>query len=268
MKIPKKLHQIHTKGMAHLTNNDINAINILKNNNPDWDYYFYDYQDMLEFIKSNYSTRYLNAFLKINPRYGAAQADYFRYLLLYKLGGAYFDVKSYTTISLSDIILDSDELITFKWQGGNPAYEKFGKHRAIKKRSEYQQWNIICSPNNKYLENVIEKVTKNIENYSVLRFRYGGYGVVSTTGPIPYTNAIDEIVKKNTSKQGFRCLGSSCKNGIIYKNLDSKIEINKNHYGNLKLPVVMPTNNYKKIENYVFINIIDIVRELVLKLRG
>lgn len=62
MKIPKTIHQVHTKGFGALTNSDKKAIELLKNNNIDWDYFFYDYNQMVYFIKNNYSERYLNAF--------------------------------------------------------------------------------------------------------------------------------------------------------------------------------------------------------------
>lgn len=67
MKIPKIIHQIHTKGINALTHEEKQAIDLLKKNNPDWHYQFYNYQNMLDFIKQNYSSRYLNAFLSINP---------------------------------------------------------------------------------------------------------------------------------------------------------------------------------------------------------
>lgn len=252
MKIPKKIHQVHTKGLNFLTDVDKKSITLLKNNNPDWDYYFYDYNQMVKFIKENYSKRYLDAFLKINPIYGAAQADYFRYLLMYKVGGAYFDVKSFSTCSLTNIISKNDELIVFEWQGGNVAYENFGKHKKIIRGKEYQQWNIICSPNNKYLKNVVEKVTQNIENYNVFKFRYGLYGVLHTTGPVPYTNAIDEI----KDQSGVRLLGSSCKNGLIFKDL-SLHSNDKNHYSLQTEQIVFTNKNI--LGNTLFLKIWRII---------
>ncbi|WP_216936607.1 MULTISPECIES: glycosyltransferase family 32 protein [unclassified Acinetobacter] len=244
MKIPKIIHQIHTKGIHFLSEEDKKARALLQKNNPDWECRFYDYNDMLNFIKNHYSSRYLNAFLKINPLYGAAQTDYFRYLLLYRLGGAYFDLKSFTICSLNDILLEGDELLVFEWQGGAVEYEEFGKHKQIKRGKEYQQWNIISSPNNQYLANVIEKVTENLENYTFIKFGYGWDGVLNTTGPIPYTNAIDEV----TDKHGLRCLGSSCQNGIIYRDNSAPRRLDRTHYSRQNKPIINSDSFFKKVE--------------------
>lgn len=245
MKIPKIIHQVHTKGLNSLSKYDQNARAILIKNNPDWEYCFYDYNDMVQFINKHYAERYLQAFLSINPLYGAAQADYFRYLLIYKLGGAYFDTKSFTTCSLTNLILEGDELIVLEWQGGISEYENFGKHKEIQRGKEYQQWNIISSANNSFLAQVIEQVTQNIENYSVFKFGYGWSGVLRTTGPIPYTNAIDNVVNKT----GFRCLGSSCQNGVIYKDNSCSIAINKTHYSQQTAPlIIFPNNRIKNLK--------------------
>ncbi len=260
MKIPKIIHQIHTKGIDALTHEEKHARDLLKKNNPDWHYQFYNYQNMLDFIKENYSSRYLNAFLSINPEYGAAQADYFRYLLIYKLGGAYFDVKSYTTIPLSHLILPTDDLLLFEWQGGSSQYQHFGLHTEIKRGKEFQQWNIISSANNPYIYKVVETITQNIEQYSVLKFKYGWKGVLLMTGPIAYTNAIDKIEKKET----IRILGSSCKNGIIYRNHDSVQDLDKAHYSYLKSPVILRKGIYKyndKIILYIFL-----LRRLIIRI--
>lgn len=72
MKIPKIIYQIHTKGINFLSEEDRTARAVLLKNNPDWEYRFYDYNTMVDFVKNHYSSRYLNAFLKINPLYGAA----------------------------------------------------------------------------------------------------------------------------------------------------------------------------------------------------
>lgn len=247
MKIPKVIHQIHTKGYTGLNAQDIKAIEILKKNNKNWDYKFYDKKNMIDFIMKNYEKRYLNAFLKINDRYGAAQADYFRYLLMNKVGGAYFDVKSYTSIALDDLIRDDDELLVFEWQGSEH-YNDFGRHPEIERGYEYQQWNIISSPNNKYMRNVVEQVTQNIENYNFQDFGVGWKGVLKTTGPIAYTNSISRI---DDGKQ-IRKLGSSSVNGLIFRDLNTIHNGNKDHYKNIFFPIV---NNYN-MSYFLFILIL------------
>src|SRR3954468_19020335 len=62
--------------------------------NPEWEYRFYDDEDILDFIRSNYDSRVLDYFNRIDPLYGASRCDLFRYLLMYKCGGIYIDIKS------------------------------------------------------------------------------------------------------------------------------------------------------------------------------
>jgi mannosyltransferase OCH1-like enzyme len=66
-------------------------INMNLENNPEFDYYFYDDNDCLNFIKDNYSIDVVNAYTKLKP--GAFKADLWRYCILYKNGGIYIDVK-------------------------------------------------------------------------------------------------------------------------------------------------------------------------------
>ena len=42
MKIPKIIHQCHTKGYSNLSEEELLAISKNRNLNPDWEYRFYD----------------------------------------------------------------------------------------------------------------------------------------------------------------------------------------------------------------------------------
>ncbi|MCA3362157.1 MAG: hypothetical protein INF74_09420, partial [Roseomonas sp.] len=61
--------------------------------NPDWEYRLYEDADCERFIRENYDAETFKLFRSIHPDYGAARADFFRYLLLYRLGGVYLDIK-------------------------------------------------------------------------------------------------------------------------------------------------------------------------------
>ena len=85
--------------------------------NPEYEYRFYDDADMVEFIKSNYDPdNPFDYFNRINPKYGAARADLFRYLLIYKCGGVYLDIKSSVTRPLREIIAGSDRYLLSQWR--------------------------------------------------------------------------------------------------------------------------------------------------------
>ncbi len=238
-KIPKIIHQMHTLGMDYVNNLERDAIAILRKNNPDWEYRFYGPNEIMFFLMTHYSERYINAYYKINPEYGAARSDYLRYLLINKVGGVYLDIKSYSQISLNEIINYDDELILFGWQGHTTnKYSNYGIHEEITRENEYQQWNIFSTPGNKYIKNVVESITTNIENYSSEEFGVSWIGVFRTTGSIAYTNAIDSI----NDGAGIRFAGNHEANGLVYKidgliNSDEKKQ--PTHYTQLNTPVIL-----------------------------
>ena len=101
--IPKIIHQtIQDKKNVH--DEFLLNINFLKENNQNYRYYLYDDEDIINFIKKNYSNNILNYYNQINPIYGPARADFFRYLLMYETGGVYLDIKSTLDVPLEKVI--------------------------------------------------------------------------------------------------------------------------------------------------------------------
>jgi mannosyltransferase OCH1-like enzyme len=65
----------------------------LKLQNPEYNYYLYDDDDIDNFIKTYYP-KYWTSYKMLAPEYGAARADFFRYMVIYHYGGVYLDIKS------------------------------------------------------------------------------------------------------------------------------------------------------------------------------
>jgi hypothetical protein len=74
-----------------------------KSKNKEYKFIFFDDNDRKKFIKKEFPDFY-NFYDRINEGYGAAKADIFRVLILYKYGGIYIDCKT--------IIEDMDELFS------------------------------------------------------------------------------------------------------------------------------------------------------------
>lgn len=86
MSIQKSIYQTYkTKNLPLLTKWHIKR---LKKRNPEYDYYFFDDQMIIDFVKKEFSKEVFDLFMKINI--GAAKADFFRYAVLYKRGGDLF----------------------------------------------------------------------------------------------------------------------------------------------------------------------------------
>ena len=63
-----------------------------------------DDADINEYIGRAYGERLLGEFNRISPSYGATRADFFRYLLLYREGGVYLDIKSSMERPLDEVL--------------------------------------------------------------------------------------------------------------------------------------------------------------------
>jgi mannosyltransferase OCH1-like enzyme len=136
----------------------------LKVQNPGWRYEFYDDDACVDFIRKNYDPRIQKAYHRINPLYGAARADFFRYLLIYRTGGVYLDLKSGLTKRLDDIVSGHEYLLSHWDNGREGTHPGWGAHFKNFPQGEFQQWYVASVPGHVFLRAVIEWVLNNIEN--------------------------------------------------------------------------------------------------------
>lgn len=191
--IPKIIHQTIGDKITDLPVQIQTNIDELKNRNPGWEYRLYDDDDIVEFISINYGDIILRYYENISSKYGAARADLFRYLLLYRFGGVYLDIKSTSVKKLDEIIKDDDEYLLSQWKN-RMGEEEQGRgihqdHLHIP-GGDFQQWHIVCVPGHPFLHAVIEAVLSNIDNYNPGLHGTGLSTVLKVTGPIAYTLAI------------------------------------------------------------------------------
>jgi len=195
--IPKIIHQsYHTKEVPDIINKNIEKI---KNMNPGWEHRFYDDDDQVKFITQHYGPEMLKAYLKINPLYGAARADFFRYLLINKVGGVWLDIKSSMNQSLDTSLQNKDSFLLAQWNNKSEGlFQGWGLFDELKdiKNGEFQQWHIVSAPHNPLIKAVIQRVLHNIATYTPDKFGVGWMGVLRTTGPIAYTLAIAPLLKE------------------------------------------------------------------------
>jgi inositol phosphorylceramide mannosyltransferase catalytic subunit len=193
--LPKLIHQTFpTKTLPKELQANVDA---LKARNPDWLYTLYDDNDIAHFIRDVYGDAVYERFERIEPVYGAARADLFRYLLLYKLGGVYLDIKSTATRPLDEVLRTEDRFIIAQWQNGpGEKYEFAGFHEEMERihGGEFQQWFLVATAGHPFLKAVIENVLRNVTVYHPALHGVGKPGVLRVTGPIAYTLAIAPIL--------------------------------------------------------------------------
>jgi len=194
MAISKLIHQT-VADKNRLSKIYTDNINFLRELNPDWTHTLYDDNDILRFIQDNYDEEILQRYRKISSDYGAAKADYFRYLLLLKVGGVYLDIKSTCYKKLNDVIYDRDVFILSHWRNKpGERYQSYGIHGGLLPLGEYQTWHIIAAADHRLLKEVVAAVSKNIDEYSPFTHGVGFSGTLRTTGPIAYTLAIQKAI--------------------------------------------------------------------------
>lgn len=233
-KIPNIVHQ--TFCSTKLPVEIIQTIVDNKNISNNCIFRFYDDADCETLIQTHFIPEVYTAYMSINPAYGAMKADFFRYCVLYLIGGIYVDIKSSIKKSLFNIINKEDTCILDiprknmeSWRKNNPTYE---------------QWLLIFAPKHPYLYNMINQMVKYIEtryepkiiNIPILNTKQK---ILHVTGPDAFTCAIkNEIQKQGTHlhrsinyNEYFRLHGAA-------NNYTKMYAINsKKHYSEMKLPL-------------------------------
>jgi hypothetical protein len=134
--------------------------------NPEYEYRLFDDEDIRRFVQQEYDDRVYQAFCML--RVGAARADFWRYLVLYRWGGVYLDMDSTLLRPLRDLIrADTDRCIISR--EGNP--------------NVFLQWMLVFESGHPILKTCIDLCVRNIE---------GAFGddVFSLTGPGVFTKAV------------------------------------------------------------------------------
>ena len=245
--IPQFIYQTYPKGLdlPEPFKENIKKICLL---NPSWSYRLFDDDQMRKFIFTNYDKRMVDLYDLINPVYGPARADFFRYLLLYSKGGIYLDIKASVQKSFDQIIFESDTFVTSHWDAARINHG-WGQHECLlskNPRGEYVNWFIISEARHPILKRVIERVISKIQNYDSLRDGVGKIGVLRTTGPIPYSMAIEDLMVE--SKQLPFRIADYSDLGLVYSIFESDSgskghhQFFSPHYTTLKEPIINTSN--------------------------
>lgn len=243
--IEKNIHQTYHK--QELPSELADNVLSLKHKNPDYHYTLWDDKGIEVFIQNFYGAEILTYYKRINPAYGAARADFFRYLVVYMTGGVYLDIKSSLEYPLKDILQDSDLALLAHWDNWEGSkHEGYGlKHCHIKglERGEFIQWALVFKAGHPILRKVIIGLLESIDSYDPIITGVGQSGVLNTTGPILYTKVLYDALKDKKVNSLYR-LVELPEVGLVYSiyeslnlGVDHKSTV-KNNYTSLLSPVV------------------------------
>ncbi|MBV5327320.1 MAG: hypothetical protein JZU65_06735 [Chlorobium sp.] len=178
--IPKNLYQIYRD--ENVPGDLARCMNRLASDNPEWQHTLVTDTSAEKFVKDHYGRAVLKLYLRINPDYGPARADLIRYLLLYRFGGVYMDIKSHGV--LNGVIHPNDQFLVSQWP--NKDFAHWGEHDELQAITggEYQQWCLASVAGHPFLRAVICRVLWNISAYNPFLHGTGKKGVLRVTGPI------------------------------------------------------------------------------------
>ena len=166
--IPKKIFQTwSTKELPTLVKDSVDKMLSL---NKDYKYFIFDDFDLEFYVKSNFGGEIFEAFDMLTI--GAAKADLWRYLVLYKEGGVYLDMDSEILLNLDGLINDEDEAIITRERNPN----------------KFVQWCLIFNSGHPILKICIDKCVKNILSKKT-------ENILKLTGPDVFSESIYEYVQ-------------------------------------------------------------------------
>jgi len=149
-RIPRKIHQ--TFKTDDLPLKMYRAVRSWIDKNPAYEYFFYDDNDILEYIEAqDFSFASLCVDKKDILRAfgslycGAAKADMFRYIIIYFEGGCYFDIDTVCKDPLDSWIRPSDDVVS-----------------GIGGRADLHQWGLIYNRHHPFMKRAIELCTLHI----------------------------------------------------------------------------------------------------------
>jgi mannosyltransferase OCH1-like enzyme len=162
--IPKKIFQSWKN--KNLSPAMSNAVNSIKDLNPEYEYELSDDKDCRNFILNNFGKVYASAFDDLIP--GAFKSDFWRYAKLYIEGGVYMDIDFTELVPLSSIIKEGDTFVSVVDL----------KDIAVKPPCGIYQAFMACAPKHPVMLKAFELTYYNIINHSM------NTGTLDITGPI------------------------------------------------------------------------------------
>ena len=145
----------------------------LKKINPHYQHKIYTDHELDTFVEEYFPGEIYSCYQRLNII--VSKVDFWRYLILYKLGGVYLDFDSSIEKPLDDLINKNDEaIITAE---NNPGF--------------YVQWALIFQAGHPILKRTIELIQENIKNNKFPN------DIHQMTGPGVYSRAIEQVYQES-----------------------------------------------------------------------
>lgn len=206
--------------------------------NPEYKFIIYDNLELNQFFNDLIDYPLIKkAYFRLNPKYGSARADLFRYMIIYLNGGIYLDIKIQCKRPFKEWINDKENGYFSYW------HEKYNKNIFKNENGELQNWFLIMKAKDRNLLNLLNVISFNILN-APIQNNYGKETVLMYTGPINFTFIFLNKIKE------YKLIQSS--DYLIYNTNSFQNETYK-HYSELTEPLF--TTMDSRIDKKIYINI-------------
>ena len=248
---------------VHLPPRLSRVINRFRQINPEYSHYLYTNKDCDDFIRKHYSgSDTEKAYFRINPAFGSARADFWRYCVLYHYGGVYLDIDSTCPIPLRKLIRPNDASVLSHESNMIRSWEEPLKALQIQTILDTPphgslvdidrvllQWLLIYTPNHPFLKYVIESTTQAILNFqeSDATSRPNSHLLtLALTGPLRYTHSIWMALCENPDYVNiFRIDGSDFSGKAVFQFWgQSDKDYQKTHYSKIYSSFVIDRANH------------------------
>lgn len=169
----------------------------LKTINPGYDIYTVDNAYVEDFIKTHYGDVIWDYYCRIDPCYGACRADLFRYLLLYKQGGIWIDLKCSCQIPMNEALRSHDRLLLSHWDNlPGEEHEGWGHLYGLEhvERGEFIMGCIPVVAGHPLMRAMILRILSSIDQYNPHVHNVGFAATMWTSGPMPFTLVALELM--------------------------------------------------------------------------
>lgn len=212
---------------------------IVKHNkklNPEYEFKLFDNLEMNYFFDNIQYPMIRAAYFRINPKYGAAKADMFRYMIIYLNGGIYLDIKIKCKLPFHKWIHSNENGYVSYWE------EKYNEDIFQNEYGELQNWFLIFRPKDPQLLHLLNVISYNIIN-APIQDNFGKRSVLMYTGPITYTRILLNHLNK------YKLIQSS---SYLSYNVNQYTGKLYNHYSQLSEPLFL--KNRDSIKKHIYVN--------------
>lgn len=190
--IPRVVYQTWDTNLFGRTH--LREIEKFREMNPEYTFHFFDTLQMEEYMRTNYGHHPIySIFSKIH--FGASKVDVFRYCLLYREGGWYFDINKRVNIPLREICSEEDQAVvayeTLSSRnefGGAPSAEI--SSRLQYPENTFVQWGFGFAKTHPILQEVIDEIVRDYPAFRGKRFRNVKKAILDFTATHKWTEVI------------------------------------------------------------------------------